>query len=78
MHQKDLIGTREASSILGVDRGTLNRWAARGDVPVAYKVSGATGSNLFSRHDIEKFAQARAAAGDTLDFDAGDGAKQPA
>lgn len=55
-----MIGSKEAAAILGVDRGTLNRWAARGDIPVAYKVTGETGSRLFDPKDVEKFAKARA------------------
>jgi excisionase family DNA binding protein len=55
----NVIGSKEAAAILGVDRNTLNRWAARGDIPIAYKVEGETGSRLFDRKAIEKLARDR-------------------
>jgi excisionase family DNA binding protein len=61
-HMHNVIGSKEAAVILGVDRNTLNRWAAKGDIPIAYKVEGETGSRLFNRSDIERIAKERAEA----------------
>lgn len=55
----DLVGSVEASSMLGVPRVTFNRWAASGKINTAIQTSGKTGSRLFNRADIEQFALTR-------------------
>lgn len=57
----DLIGSLEASTILDVDRATVNRLALRGDITPALICPGYKGSNLFCRADVEALAKKRAA-----------------
>lgn len=58
----DLIGSLEAAAILGIDRATFNRWAARGDVKPVVTAPSKVGARLFHRADIEALAKERAAA----------------
>lgn len=62
MHQSDLITSAQAAVILEVDRGTFNRWAAKGLVPIVHNLPGRTGSRLFHRTDILELAAKRQAA----------------
>ena len=56
MHS-DLIGTRDACEILGIDRATLTRRVAAGKV-ASHKLPGKTGAYLYSRADIEALREA--------------------
>lgn len=49
----DLIPTAQAAAIHGVDVATINRWARAGRLPVAVKIPGKTGANLYRRADVE-------------------------
>lgn len=51
--QTDLITTREACELLGIDRGTLSRWVDKGKISPAWKVPGLTGARLFHRRDVK-------------------------
>jgi predicted site-specific integrase-resolvase len=57
----DFIAAPEAARILGVDTRTVQRQAARGELPVLSKLSGRTGAYLFHRSTIEAVALERAA-----------------
>jgi predicted site-specific integrase-resolvase len=57
MQTNDLVGSLEASTILGVSHATFNRWAKQGRIPVAIKAAGKTGLRLFERSDIEALAE---------------------
>lgn len=49
----DLIGTLEASRMLGVDRSTITRRVARGDLEPVMRAPGERGAWLFRREDVE-------------------------
>lgn len=51
--QLDLIGTSEVARILGVDRSTVTRRVARGDLAPATRAPGHRGALLFRREDVE-------------------------
>lgn len=51
------MSTAEVAEHLDRPVGTINRWAAEGKIPVAYKVGGRTGANVFNRADVENFAK---------------------
>jgi excisionase family DNA binding protein len=55
----DLIGTNEACDILGVDKATISRWVAAGDILPAHKLPHKNGAFLFHRADIQELAAAR-------------------
>lgn len=57
----DEIVSSEACKILGVDRATLLRWVAAGDVSTTRKLPGRTGAYLFRCADIQRLAAKRAA-----------------
>lgn len=52
----DLLTAAEMASTFGVTVATINRWAAEGKLPVAYKLPGVRGANLFSRAAVEALA----------------------
>jgi hypothetical protein len=56
-----LITTQQAAQILGWNVATVNKQAKAGRLPVALKVPGRTGANLFRRDEIERLATERAA-----------------
>lgn len=58
--QSDLIGTEEASRILGVDPVTVRRWAASGALVTAWTTVG--GHRRFRRADVEALLATRAAS----------------
>ena len=58
----DLIGTKEASRILDVDKATITRWVQTGHLTAAHKLPGPNGLYLFHRADIETLAKQRAAS----------------
>lgn len=49
----ELIGAREASELLGIDRSTLTRWVSSGRIVPVTKMPGASGAYLFHRSDVE-------------------------
>ncbi|HMH92621.1 MAG TPA: helix-turn-helix domain-containing protein [Streptosporangiaceae bacterium] len=49
-----LIGSAEACELLGIDRSTLSRRVARGEITPAQKMPGETGPFLFQRDEIER------------------------
>lgn len=57
MHERhppvDLIGSAEACALLGIDRSTLTRRVARGDIRPAGKLAGPNGALIFRRDVIE-------------------------
>ena len=55
----DLIGSRVAAAILHIDQATLNRWSAKGLVPVARNAPGISGAKLYSRTVIAELALTR-------------------
>jgi len=52
---KHLLGTKEASDILGLGPSTLSRWVQIGKITPAGKLSGKTGSYVFTREQIEAY-----------------------
>lgn len=55
-----LIGSAEACRILGdINRSTLTRWVADGELPAAGKLPGKNGAFLFDRGDVEALAAQR-------------------
>lgn len=59
-----LIGAAEAARILGVNRGTISRLAAAGEIQTAVELPGRTGARLFEIAEIERYqARRRATAG---------------
>lgn len=49
----DLLTTKQVAREFGVRVGTVNRWAQTGRLPVAHKLPGETGANLYTRDDVE-------------------------
>lgn len=48
-----LIGSAEACALLGIDKSTLTRRVARGDIRPAGKLAGPNGALIFRRDVIE-------------------------
>jgi excisionase family DNA binding protein len=67
--QRPLLTSAEAAAILGVEQPTVNKWAAEGRLPVAMKLPGLRGHNLFRPEDVEALRDARAAAAAAADHD---------
>jgi excisionase family DNA binding protein len=57
MSDETLVGSEEASRIIGVPRSTFLRWVQRGRVPHPTKMPGLSGAYLFFRADIEQLAR---------------------
>ena len=55
----DHMTTAVAARALHISVPTLNRWARRGDLPVALKMPSKVGQNLFRRIDVERLAKDR-------------------
>lgn len=49
----DLIGTLEVARMLGVDRSTVTRRVAKGDLDPVTRAPGHRGALLFRREDVE-------------------------
>lgn len=65
MHnESDLLTSAQACALLGVNRSTLSRWAAREPqrIEPAIKHGGLRGPYLFRRADVERLAAQRSAA----------------
>ena len=50
----DIVSTTQAAEILGVTVATVNRWAASGQLNVAFHGAGRTSPRFFWRADIEQ------------------------
>ncbi len=59
MSSSELLSTSEAARLLGVTVATVNRWAQTGALAPEHKLPGTTGARLFSRPDVEAFADSR-------------------
>jgi excisionase family DNA binding protein len=57
-----LIGSDEASKILGVHRATFLRWVEDGVIKPVHQLPGVNGAKLFDRAEVERLAQAKASA----------------
>lgn len=55
----ELIGSTEACRILLIDKATLTRWVASGDLVPAHKLPSKNGAFLFSRAAIDAKATER-------------------
>lgn len=53
----DLIGSKEAAELTGLDLRTIHRRVERGELPTAGKLPGLRGAYLFNRTDIEALAE---------------------
>ncbi len=53
---RDLIGSAEACSILGIHGSTLGRWVKAGRIAPVHQNPGANGAMLFDRADVERLA----------------------
>jgi predicted site-specific integrase-resolvase len=51
---KPLIGTAEATEILGVSWDTLIRMVAKGEVRMVQKIDGPKGAYIFERAEVER------------------------
>lgn len=51
----ELLTTRQVAERRGVTVATVNRWADTGRLPIAQKLPGLTGANLFNPADVERF-----------------------
>lgn len=57
------VGSTEAAAILGIDKSTLTRWVAAGEVEAAGRVSNRKNSAfVFTRAEIERVKREKAAA----------------
>ena len=56
----DFLTTAQVASHLGVSIATVNRWAKSGRLPVAAKVPGRTGPNLYLAEDVQALKEAAA------------------
>lgn len=54
----ELIGSREACALLGIDKSTLSRWVAAGKLNPAYRAPGTNGAMVFNRDDIDALVAA--------------------
>jgi hypothetical protein len=59
MQQREQITSREAAAILGCNVATVNRMAKDGRLPLAGKLPGLRGHNLFNRTVVELIAKDR-------------------
>lgn len=60
MHNSEpLLNSAQAAELVGVDRATFNRWAKAGRVRAAIEAPGQTGTRLFERSVVERFAEQR-------------------
>lgn len=50
----ELLTTAQVATRFGVMPRTVNRWVASGRLPVAMRLPGRTGANLFDPADVEK------------------------
>ena len=51
-----LITARQAADMLGVGTTTIHRWTEAGKLPLAHKVEGLRGPNLYHLADVQVLA----------------------
>lgn len=56
----DFLSTSQVAALKGVNVATVNRWAKTGKLPVAVKVPGKTGANLYRREDVAALVESAA------------------
>jgi excisionase family DNA binding protein len=57
--ESELIGVREAATILGVSKNTVIRWAHAGRLPVALVIPGYRGDLLFDPVSVEALREGK-------------------
>ena len=57
MSAPNLLNTEQVAARVGKDPSTVNRWAKSGKLPVALKLPGLRGDNLFAVADVLAFIQ---------------------
>lgn len=62
MSNESLIGSDEASKVLGVHRATFLRWVEDGVIEPVTQLPGQNGAYLFDRADVEALKATRAEA----------------
>jgi DNA-binding transcriptional MerR regulator len=62
MSNVTLIGSDEASKILGVHRATFLRWVEDEVIKPVTQLPGINGAKLFDRDDVERLAESKAAS----------------
>lgn len=65
MHNDEHLSTSQVAAELGVDVRTVHRWTAEDADPrldFLFKIPGKRGAYIFSRDEVERFANHRAAA----------------
>lgn len=62
MRDETLVGSEEASRILGIHRATFLRWVADGVIAPVHETPGIRGAKVFRRGDVEKLAKEKAQA----------------
>lgn len=62
MAADDLLTTAQVATILERPIATVNRWAVEGKLPVAHKLPGRTGANLYRRDDVDALVERRRSA----------------
>ena len=60
MRDEPLVGSDEASRILGVHRATFLRWVEQGLIGPVHENPGPKGAKVFRRADVEKLAAEKA------------------
>ncbi len=56
MRNDSLIGSDEASKILGVHRATFLRWVSEGLITPVHETAGIRGAKVFRLADVERLA----------------------
>ena len=62
MRDEALVGSDEASRILGIHRATFLRWVADGLIAPVHETPGIRGAKVFRRADVEQLAREKAEA----------------
>lgn len=63
MHNNPIVGSAEAAQLLGIDKSTLTRWVAAGDITPLGRVSDRKNSAfIFERAEVERVAAKQSAA----------------
>lgn len=59
MPDPKLLTSAQTAESLGIDRGTLSRWVANGQIAVALRLPGKTGTILFDPLEVERVKHER-------------------
>ena len=62
MRLDDLVGSVEASRIIGIPYTTFMRWVESGRITPVHVNPGPTGAKIFRRADVDKLASEKAEA----------------